>query len=207
MKGYFVRLAGVGFTVLVLVSELLKGDSPSPNGPAREIVEFLVDGRTAILAGAYVQMLALFLAAFAIVSVTGWPDGVADRLARLGLVLTLAAYTAYVFLTAASAYGAAELPAGTVKALWQVRFVSETFVAFPAALLIGASAWASRARRRYAWFSAVVAAAFLVGGASLAHDGFFAPDGGYGFILFWLLPLWVVVTAWSQRRIEPASEP
>jgi hypothetical protein len=75
--------------------------------------------------------------------------------------------------------------------------VSE-FVAFPAALLIGASAWASRARRRYAWFSAVVAAAFLGGGA-LARDGFFAPDGGYGFILFWLLLLWVVVTAWSPR--------
>jgi hypothetical protein len=159
----------------------------------------LVDGRTTILAGAYVQMLALFLAAFAIVSVTGWPDGVADRLAPLGLVLTLAAYTAYVFLTAASADGAADLPAGTVKALWQVRFVSETFVAFPAALLIGASAWASRARRRYAWFSAVVAAAFLVGGASLAREGFFAPDSGYGFILFWLLPLWVVVTSWSPR--------
>jgi hypothetical protein len=199
VKRYRVRLAGIGFAVLVLVSEVLKGDSPSPNAPPREIVDFLVDERTAILAGAYVQMLALFLAAFAIVSVTGWPDGVADRLARLGLVLTLAAYTAYVFLTAASAYGAADLPAGTVKALWQVRFVSETFVAFPAALLIGASAWASRARRRYAWFSAVVAAAFLVGGASLAREGFFAPDGGYGFILFWLLPLWVVVTAWSPR--------
>lgn len=199
MKRHRVRLAGIGFAVLVLVSEVLKGESPSPNAPAREIVDFLVDGRTTILAGAYVQMLALFLAAFAIVSVTGWPDSVADRFARLGLVLTLAAYTAYVFLTAASAYGAADLPAGTVKALWQVRFVSETFVAFPAALLIGASAWASRARRRYARFSAVVAAAFLVGGASLARDGFFAPDGGYGFILFWLLPLWVVVTAWSPR--------
>lgn len=199
VTGYLVRLAGIGFAVLVLASEVLKGDSPSPNAPAPEIVEFLVDGRTGILAGAYVQMLALFLAAFAIVSVTGWPDGVADRLARLGLVLTLVASTAYVLLTAASAYGAADLPAGTVKALWQVRFVSETFVAFPAALLIGASAWASRARQRYAWFSAVVAAAFLVGGASLARDGFFAPDGGYGFILFWLLPLWVVVTAWSPR--------
>jgi hypothetical protein len=97
VKGYLVRLAGIGFAVLVLASEVLKGDSPSPNAPAPEIVAFLVDGRTGILAGAYVQMLALFLAAFAIVSVTGWPDGVADRLARLGLVLTLVAYTAYVF--------------------------------------------------------------------------------------------------------------
>jgi len=82
VKEYRVRLAGVGFAVLVLVSEVLKGDSPSPNTPA---------------------------------------------------------------------------------------------------------------------VSAVVAAAFLVGGASLARDGFFAPDGGYGFILFWLLPLWgrrhLVVTA------------
>lgn len=199
VKAYRVRLAGIGFAVLVLVSEVLKGDSASPNAPAPEIVAFLVGGRTGILAGAYLQMLALFLAAFAIVSVTGWPDSVADRLARLGFVLTLVAYTAYVFLTAASAYGAADLPAGTVKALWQVRFVSETFVAFPAALLIGASAWASRSQRRYAWFSGVIAAAFLVGGASLARDGFFAPDGGYGFILFWLLPLWVVVTAWSSR--------
>ena len=64
MKGYRVRLAGIGFAVLVLVSEVLKGDSQSPNAPAREIVDFLVDGRTTILAGAYVQMLALFLAAF-----------------------------------------------------------------------------------------------------------------------------------------------
>jgi hypothetical protein len=119
-------------------------------------------------------MLALFLAAFAIVSVTGWPDGVADRLARLGLVLTLTAHTAYVFLTAASAYGAGDLPAGTV--------------------------------RRYAWVSAVVAAAFLVGGASLARDGSFAPDGGYGFILFWLLPLWVAVTAWSPST-RPCNRP
>ena len=185
MKRYRVRLAGIGFAVLVLVSEVLKGDSPSPNAPAREIVDFLVDGRTGILAGAYVQMLALFLAAFAIVSVTGRPDSVANRLARLGLVLTLVAYTAYVFLTAASAYGAADLPAGTVKALWQVRFVSETFVAFPAALLIGASAWASLARRRYAWFSAVVAAAFLVGGASLVLSA--VPAAAAGLALYALL--------------------
>ncbi len=71
---YRVRLAGIGFAVLVLPSEVLKGDSPSPNASAPEIVAFLVDGRTGILAGAYVQMLALFLAAFAIVSVTR-PEG------------------------------------------------------------------------------------------------------------------------------------
>ena len=50
VKRHLVRLAGVGFAVLVLVSEVLKGDSVSPNAPAGEIVDFLVDGRTGILA-------------------------------------------------------------------------------------------------------------------------------------------------------------
>jgi hypothetical protein len=36
---------------------------------------------------------------------------------------------------------------------------------------------------------------FLVGGGALARNGFFAPDGGYYFILFWLLPVWAMVTA------------
>jgi len=54
------------------------------------------------------------------------------------------------------------------------------------------------------WFSFVVALMFLVGGAALARHGFFAPDGGYGFILFWLLPAWVAVTAYvaSSRRLS-----
>ena len=43
--------------------------------------------------------------------------------------------------------------------------------------------------------SAVIALLSLVGGAALARNGFFAPDGGYSFLLFWLLPIWVVATA------------
>jgi len=84
------------------------------------------------------------------------------------------------------------------KSLWEIRFASETFVNSPVALLI----WVGRncestIRRRtwYQWGSLVLAALFLVGGGALARNGFFAPDGGYYFILFWLLPVWAMVTA------------
>jgi hypothetical protein len=201
MSRRLLRASGIAFVVVVLVAEVLKGDSPSPTGPEQEIAAFFGDHRSTILAGAYVHMLALFLLALVVVTVADrlMPDTiVSGRLARLGLVLVLVALTSYVFLTAALAFGAA-LDAGPAvgKALWEIRFVSETFVNFPVALLVGAAAVsaAGAVRPWYRWFSAVAAAAFLVGGATLARNGFFAPDGGFGFILFWLLPAWVVATA------------
>jgi len=213
MSRALTRLTGLAFAVAILISEVLKGDSPSPTGRASEIVSFFADHRSTILAGAYVQMLALFLLAllFATVSEDVMPaDTTAGTLARLGLVLTLTAYTTYVFLTAALAFGAAtDTTPETAKSLWEIRFVSETFVNFPVALLIGSVALAIRpklARPWYRWASLVVAAMFLVGGAALARNGFFAPDGGYGFILFWLLPLWVTVTAFVATPRHPPRQ-
>ena len=63
MSARATRLLGAAFAVTILISEVLKGDSPSPTGPATEIVSIFTDRRTPILAGAYVQMLALFLLA------------------------------------------------------------------------------------------------------------------------------------------------
>jgi hypothetical protein len=206
-----VRAAGILFAVTILVSEILKGDSPSPTGPAQEIATFFEDHRSTILAGAYVQMLALFLLAFLFAASANEllpQEALSGRLGRIGLVLVLVAYTGYIFLTAALAFGAA-VDAGPAvgKALWEIRFVAESFINFPVALLVGAVAFASGGavpRRWYRWFSLVVALAFLIGGATFARNGFFAPDGGYGFILFWLVPLWVAVTAFVATP-QPAA--
>ena len=46
---------------------------------------------------------------------------------------------------------------------------------------------------------------FLAGGADMARTGFFAPHGGYGFLLFWLLPLWLLVTGIGLLRRPPAA--
>lgn len=206
------RLTGIAFALVVLVSEALKGNSPSPTGPTSEILTFFADHRSTILAGAYVQMLALFLLALLLATVSEDlmpPRTVAGRLGRLGLVLTLGAYTTYAFLTAALAFGAAidSTPDGA-KSLWEVRFVSETFLNFPVALMIGSVAIAAGlARPWYRRASLVVAALFLLGGGALARNGFFAPDGGYSFLLFWLLPLWVAVTGFvsTSTRPDPSS--
>ena len=212
MSRLLVRTTGVGFAVLVLASEILKGNSPSPTGPENKIVSFFADHRSAILAGAYVQMLALFLLALAFSALADelMPrDTLAGKLGRLGLILTLVAYTTYVFWTSALAFGAAvDAGSQTARALWQIRFVSETFLSFPVALLIGSVGVSTRGTvmdRWYRWFSLTIAALFLLGGAAVARNGFFAPDGGLGFILFWLLPLWVVVTVFAAtRRRDPA---
>ncbi len=214
MTRRLTRLTGVAFAVTILVSEVLKGNSPSPTGPASKIVSFFADHRSTILAGAYVQMLALFLLAllFATVAEDVMPESsIAGRLARLGLILTLTAYTTYVFLTAALAFGAAtDATPETAKSLWEIRFVSETFVNFPVALLIGSVAFAVRpglTRPWYRWGSLATAAIFLAGGAALARNGFFAPDGGYTFILFWLLPVWVAVTGFVATPRLVTSSP
>jgi hypothetical protein len=202
------RIAGVGVVVVILVSELLKGDSPSPTGPSATVASYLDDQRNGILSGAFVQMLGLFLLAIVLLYVI--ERCVRERqlraaaLATLGGVLVLVAYTQYVFLTAAAAFAAAGAEAGTARALWAIRFVAETFIAFPAALLLGsvaAAAWRSTAFPRwYAWFCAVGAGAFLVGGGALAQSGAFAPDGDYGFLLFWLLPIWACVSGFVAAR-------
>jgi hypothetical protein len=194
---------GVAFLLVILASEFLKGDSPSPSGPPTAVFAYLEEHRSGILAGAYVQMLGLFL--FAVVMLLALERLLdegrrrATVLAGLGVVLVLVSYSTYVLLTAAAAFGAgADLGPETTKALWQVRFVSETFIAFPAALLVGAFAAAALATRSlprwYAWASVAVAGTFLVGGATLRRYGTFAPDGDYGFVLFWLLPFWTAVT-------------
>jgi hypothetical protein len=214
MTRRFTRLTGLAFAVTILVSEVLKGDSPSPTGPASEIVSFFAAHRSTILAGAYVQMLGLFLLAllFATVAADVMPgSSIAGRLARLGLILTLTAYTTYVFLTAALAFGAAtDATPETAKSLWEIRFVSETFVNFPVALLIGSVAFAVRpglTRPWYRWGSLATAAIFLAGGAALTRNGFFAPDGGYVIILFWLLPVWVAVTGFVATPRLVTSSP
>jgi hypothetical protein len=85
-------------------------------------------------------------------------ESLSGRLARLALVLVLVAYTTYVFLTSALAFGAA-LDAGPVvgKALWEIRFIAETFVNFPVAMFVGSIAFAAHGCGAAALVSLVLA--------------------------------------------------
>jgi hypothetical protein len=202
-------IAGIGFLLLTLLSELLKGDSPSTVDPPLRVATYLEEHRNGILGGAYVQMLglALFLIVVLVAIERIWLVGgrrVEAALAATGALLTIVAYTAYVFFTSALAFGAGpDLDLGTLESLWEVRFMAETFIAFPAALLLGAVGVAGlRMPGLQTWYAPATifaAFAFLVGAAAVARTGFFAPDGDYGFVLFWLLPLWTAVTGFVVR--------
>ena len=149
MSRRLVRATEVSFVVAILVSELLKGDSPSPTGPEQAIATFFGDHRPTILASAYVHMLALFLFALLFAALANEfmsQTSLSGRLARLALVLVLVAFTTYVFLTSALAFGAA-LEAGPAvgKALWEMRFIAlwvgvTAFVASPRNVAVPARA-------------------------------------------------------------------
>jgi hypothetical protein len=131
------------------------------------------------------------------------------------LIATASAVTAgavglWLVVTAALAFGAGPgQDPGATQALYQVRYLAETFWSLPVAALTAATAVAAlRGRvlpRWRGWFSAAAALAFLVGGADMARAGFFATDGDYGFLLFWLLPLWLLVTGIGLLRRPRAA--
>ena len=206
--GRITPIAGIGFLLLTLFSELLKGDSPSTVDPPLKVAIYLEEHRNRILSGAYVQMLGLLfflVVAIAVVELV-WLGGrrLEAALAAVGALLTVVAYTTYVFLTSGLAFGAGpDIDPGTLESLWELRFVAETFIAFPAALFLGAVGVAGlqmpRLQTWYAPTTTFAAFAFLVGAAAVARTGFLAPDGDYGFIMFWLLPLWTAVTGFVVR--------
>ena len=201
---------GVVFVVLLFVGEVLGGEThPPANAPGDTIVSFFATNQTGQLVGSYVQAVALMLLLVFLASIGTILIAAGQRLlAVLELASSAVAVGIFLFylgLTAAIAFGnPAEKDPQAVQVLYQARFLAETFFSFPVMLLVAATAIGSMHTqvfpRWYSWFSVAVAVAFLVGGADMAPSGFFAPDGDYGFILFWLLPLWVILTGVQFRR-------
>lgn len=209
---------GIVFVVLLFAGEVVLGDTTHPpaNSSGEKLVAFFTEYRTGSLIGAYIQALAAMLLLWFVSSVTtalaSWERRTTAMLAAASGSVTVGVLLLYLLLSSALAFGAASpegLDAGTAGALYQARFIALTFYSFPVAFLVAATSVAAlRLRffpRWYGWFGMAVAVAFLVGGADVARSGFFAPDGDYGFILFWLFPLWLMVTSvvFMRRVGEP----
>jgi hypothetical protein len=209
---------GIVFVVLLFAGEVALGDTthPSANASGEKVVSFFEEYGTGSLAGAYIQALATMLLLWFVASVAtalaSWGQRTTAVLVVVGGMVSVGVFMVYLMLSSALAFGAAStggLDAGAAGALYQARFMALAFYSFPVSVLVAAtSVGALRIRlfpRWYGWFGIVVAAAFLIGGADVAQSGFFAPDGDYGFILFWLFPLWLIVTSvvFMRRAEEP----
>lgn len=209
---------GIVFVVLLFAGEVALGDTTHPPADAsgEKVVAFFEEYGTGSLIGAYIQALAAMALLWFVASVASalasW-----GRLTTAALIATSGAvavgvFLLYLLLSAVLAFGAVSnggLDAGAGGALYQSRFMAQTFYSFPVAVLVGAtSVGVLHLRffpRWYGWSGVAVAATFLVGGADVARSGFFAPDGDYGFILFWLFPLWLIVTSvvFMRRTGDP----
>jgi len=207
---------GIAVVVLLVVGEVLGGDDlhPPATDSGQHITAFYAANQTGILAGTYLHGVALllllwFAATLAATVRTSGQDAMATLLATASAV-TAGVFGLWLVITAALAFGAGpSQDPGAVQTLYQLRYLAETFWSLPVAALTAATAVAVlRGRvlpRWYGWFSAATALAFLVGGANMARSGFFAPDGDYGFLLFWLLPLWLLVTSIGLLRRPRAA--
>jgi hypothetical protein len=201
-------LCGILYVILLFVGEVALGDTTHPPSASsgERVVAFFEQYGSGSLIGAYIQafaaMVLLCFVASVVTTLASQRQHVMALVAAFGGVVVVGVFLVYLLLTASLAFGAASdggLDPGAASAVYQARFMAETFYSFPVAVLVTAvSVGTLRTKafpRWYVWFGVAVGIAFLVGGADVAQEGFFAPDGGYGFILFWLFPLWLIVTS------------
>jgi hypothetical protein len=211
---------GIVYVVLLFAGEGALGDATHPpaNTSGEKLVAFFEEYGTGSLIGAYLQALAAMLLLWFVASVATalalWGQRTTAVLVAAGGTVAVAVFLLYLLLSATLAFGVASpggLDAGAAEAVYQVRFIALTFYSFPISVLVTATSIAALQLRFfprwYGLFGMILAAAFLVGGATVAQSGFFAPDGDYGFILFWLFPLWLIVTSvlFMRRAGEPLS--
>jgi hypothetical protein len=216
------RLLGLVFFLLIWAGEIAgTGDHPPPTGSAQAIAEFYVRYATEQRVGVYLQAAAgLVLVVLGACIAARFRDSMVSVL----LVATSALGTAamlwtYLALNGALAFGiGSDADPDVTRAVYQVRYVTDTIISFPAALLVGSIAVAVQrhhaARLWYVIASAVVAAVMLASGADLAREGFFAVNGDLSFLGFFVLfPLWAAISGFvllgegrAQRDPRPTPQ-
>lgn len=207
--------AGVGMVVLFVVGYLIVGDGPKVDDPAGEILSYYGDERGKIATGAIIfglggVLLLWFVSALATaLRAAGEPRAAATALAggvtMVGVLFMILTVDAGIMLAAQE--GADE---GAVLALHKIFWAAEVVIAWPAAVLVGATAAAALRTRIfpqwYAGASGMAALAFLLGGTTWARDGFWAPDGAYGLLAFLVFLTWTLVTSVLLVRRAPVAE-
>jgi hypothetical protein len=182
--------AGFAFVVMTAAAALLVADAPAAGASAADVADYFDDAHVRIVTSVYLQGLALALFVW-FLSGLAWRlhSGGAPLRARVAYGAGLIAMT--LFGLAAVVLGALAFRAtddtSLAQSLFDVAVFSQNTAAFPIAVLVAAG-WRS-------WRGAVLAAIFLVDAATVAEDGFFAPDGGYSRVAAILFLGWVAAAS------------
>jgi hypothetical protein len=209
-------LTGIGFVVLFVVAFFVPTKPPDSTDPNSEWVAYVVHHHrsvlvSAVLFGAATMFLIWFSASLAqALRATGQ-----TRLAAVafgGGIATAGVGLALAGIEAGLAQGIAlDAPAST-KAVIDVWFGLGAMISFPIAVVIAATAIVSWRTglfpRWWAWLSAAAAVLVVSGGATLAHGGFYRPDGPWAYVTVIVFLAWTaVMSAWLAWRTPAAAVP
>jgi hypothetical protein len=100
----------------------------------------------------------------------------------------------------------------TVKAFVDLMYAIGAMISFPIAVLIAATAiaaWRSSVFPRWwAGTSGLAAVVMVSGGATLAHSGFYRPDGPWAYVTIIVFLAWTLVTSgWLVMRTHAEAAP
>lgn len=196
---------GLGFVLLRFIGEASFGDThPDPTASASEIIDVYTERRDGALAGVFIQTVGLLLLVWFGAALAMMLEARRAREAALvffaGIIVYACSLLIYLVAAATMAYGVVfDAGPDTVKGLYDLYFSSQPFMSATAALPVAAASIAvirgPDSRPVYGGFGLIVAVLLLAGGGAFARTGAYSPQGDFGFYLFWLFPLWIVVTS------------
>lgn len=204
--------AGILFVLAYIVAFAIGGDPPKADDSVGTIRDYYADDG-AILTSTYIFGIAVvFYLSFVGTLASRLREAGQRRLAAVAFAGALTVAGIAIIGTLAGAVLAYRTPAddSVLQAFYDVQLLAYVLVSFPAAALFAATAIASeRAGVFPRWLNAssgVAAVAFLVGGATFASSGFFAPNGVYAVIMTIVFMAWVVASSALMLRQPQAVE-
>jgi hypothetical protein len=207
--------SGVAFAVLAVVAYIVAGMPPRLAEGAAPLADYFADNRGRVLVAAYLLGLAVALFVWFLGSLTAALRSAGEeRLATVALgggLVAAGLAVGGVAITASLAHAApgGAIAAASIEPLYRLEWVAFTLVSFPFAVLAYATAVATFRSSAFpawvAWLSTAGAIVFLIGGATFARSGFFAPDGVWSTITFFAFLAWTAVV--SAVLVQQAGAP
>jgi hypothetical protein len=194
---------GIVSAVLFVIAFAIEGRSPDHKDANEKFVAYVLGHHTRLLASAIFAGLALIAFLWFLGSlVKAMRDAGQGRLGTIafggGLVFASLALVGRSIETGL-AYRVALDDPSSVKVWWDVSAVVVTLIGFPVGAMVLAAASASLQSRFlpawYGWASGVIAVALVLRGGALKANGFYAPDGAYGFVVLVFFLAWLVATS------------
>lgn len=209
----FAGMAGLAFVVLWLVALLVFLPSGLPNSgdPAAKVLSYATDHRGALLTSAFLQGLGAVPFLVFLTALVGMmrraegEHGGWSTMTAIGGAIGTALVLVSVGLAAILVYRAADGDAGLARTLLDGNTIMGAMAGFPIAVFVlGASQGMAAGDMVGRWIAPLgmaVAALQLAGAAALAKgDGFFSPQGTFGYIVAISFLVWMVAVAGSLVR-------